>query len=96
MKQRVAILIRGRMRVGYDQQMMPVTVKVEIDHGKITALEPDKLPAHGSGILTISPETAPVSQENRGRKVAFPLIWGSGERLIDPQPEDLDSSLWDE
>jgi hypothetical protein len=82
------------MRVGYDEPMMPVIVKVEIDHGKITALEPDKLPAHGSGILTISAETAPVSPKNRGRRVTFPLIRGSGERLIDPQPEDLDSSLW--
>jgi hypothetical protein len=75
---------------------MAVTVKVEIDDGKITALEPDKLPAHGSGILTISPETAPIPEKNRGTRVAFPLISGSGERLIDPQPEDLDSSLWDE
>lgn len=35
--------------------MSYTTVEVEIDHGKVTPKEPEKLPASGRGLLTILP-----------------------------------------
>jgi hypothetical protein len=35
--------------------MSYTTLEVEIDHGKVTPKEPDKLPESGRGLLTILP-----------------------------------------
>jgi len=73
-----------------------VTVEVEIEHGRIVARGPEKLPEKASGLLTILPSPAhkdadpgPVRQ-----RVTLPLIRGDGKRIIDPTPEELDASLW--
>ncbi|HXP62928.1 MAG TPA: hypothetical protein VN829_20675 [Dongiaceae bacterium] len=73
-----------------------VTVEVEIEHGRIVARGPEKLPEKASGLLTILPspahkaaELGPVRQ-----RVTLPLIRGDGKRIIDPTPEELDASLW--
>jgi hypothetical protein len=43
--------------------MSYVTLEVQIDHGKVTAKEPSKLPERASGLLTIlQPETSAVSE----------------------------------
>ena len=46
--------------------MSYLTLEVEIDHGKVVAKEPSKLPEKASGLLTIIqpdlPKTAPMSQ----------------------------------
>ena len=39
--------------------MSYVTLPVEIDHGRITPREPEKMPAQGHGYLTILSETHP-------------------------------------
>jgi hypothetical protein len=76
--------------------MSYVTVEVEIEHGRIAAREPEKLPAKASGLLTIllpagrvAGEPTPVRQ-----RIALPLIRGDGKRIINPSPEELDASLW--
>ena len=33
--------------------MSMVTIEVEIDHGKVTPVEPHLLPEHGRGLLTV-------------------------------------------
>jgi hypothetical protein len=68
-----------------------ITVQVEIDHGKVIPREPEKLPATGSGLLTVF---TPAKDETR-RRIVLPLIRGDGQRLIDPTREELDASLWD-
>ena len=76
--------------------MSYVTVEVEIDHGRIVALEPGQLPEKGSGLLTIlqpdghSPDPSKILRQ----RVQPPLIRGDGKRLINPTPEQLDASLW--
>lgn len=78
--------------------MSYVTLEVDIDHGQIVLREPGKLPEKGSGLLTIlpgSPAGITGSQAPRGR-VHLPLIQGDGERTINPSPEELDASLWDD
>jgi hypothetical protein len=43
--------------------MSYLTMEVEIDHGKVVAKEPSKLPEKASGLLTIfQPETAAASR----------------------------------
>ncbi len=72
--------------------MSYITVEVEIDHGKVVANEPDKLPVIGKGLLTILPATAP---KQTSHQIEFPLIVGDGSRTINPTSEELDASLWD-
>ncbi len=76
--------------------MSYVTVEVEIEHGRIVAREPDKLPQKASGLLTILPGPGnPVAEPRPVRqRVALPLIRGDGKRIINPTPEELDASLW--
>jgi hypothetical protein len=33
---------------------MPLTIEVDIDHGRIVAREPEKLPEKGKGFLTVT------------------------------------------
>lgn len=70
--------------------MSYITVQVDIDHGKVTPREPEKLPVKATGLLTVlSPEP------QKRRRVVLPLIHGDGKHLINPTPQELDASLWD-
>ena len=70
--------------------MSYLTVEVEINHGRIIAREPEKLPETGNGLLTILPPAGGQQPEPRpqGQRVELPLIRGDGKRLINPTPED--------
>ena len=75
--------------------MSYVTVEVEIDHGRIVAREPEKLPDRGSGLLTVLPAPGEDAGPKAGRsRVELPLIQGDGKRIINPTAEELDASLW--
>jgi len=74
-----------------------LTVEVEIDHGRIIARGPEKLPAKGSGLLTI---LEPTPNQTNGtptarQRVELPLIRGDGKRIINPTSDELDASLWE-
>jgi hypothetical protein len=71
-----------------------VTVEVEIDHGRIVAHEPEKLPAVAKGILTILPPVSTERPQPERQRVKFPIIEGDGKHLINPTREELDASLW--
>jgi len=43
--------------------MTYVTIEVEIDHGKVLPMEPEKLPLAGRGLLTILPTASPSVRE---------------------------------
>jgi hypothetical protein len=52
--------------------MSYVTVKVEIDHGRIVPSEPEKLPQSGQGLLTVlEPQTETVDPQKMSRLQAF-------------------------
>jgi hypothetical protein len=70
-----------------------VTVEVDIEHGRLTARQPQLLPETGVGLMTILPliqNDAPL----RGR-VNLPLVHCAPGTLVNPTAEDLDASLWD-
>ncbi|MCI0359446.1 MAG: hypothetical protein L0211_13295 [Planctomycetaceae bacterium] len=72
------------------------TIEAEIDHGRVTVKEPEKLPERGRGILIVLPPSAGASTEHgRPVRVELPLIHGDGIHFINPTREDLDASLWD-
>lgn len=72
------------------------TVEAQIDHGRVTVMEPEKLPERGRGLLIVLPAEEATQSPRRPRvRVSLPLIRGDGTRLIDPTPEELDASLWD-
>ena len=73
--------------------MRYVTVEVDIEHGRISAREPEKLPEKAVGLLTILPEVK-VNPPPERRRVEVPLISGDGIHKINPTPQDLDASLW--
>ena len=74
--------------------MSYITLEVEIDAGRIIAREPGKLPAKGTGLLTILP-SAEASTGTSGKRVALPLIRGDGKRMINPTAEELDKGAWE-
>lgn len=76
--------------------MSYVTVEVQIDHGRIVAREPEKLPENGSGLLTILPPTngAPATGTPARQRVELPLIRCKPGTVINPTPEELDASFW--
>jgi hypothetical protein len=76
--------------------MSVITVEVDIDHGKIVARHPEKLPDVAKGILTILPQGASQAPEEKRERVTFPIIKGDGKHMINPTPEELDASLWDD
>jgi hypothetical protein len=45
--------------------MAYLTVEVELDHGRVIAKEPDKLPATGPALLTILLPNGPDSRDQR-------------------------------
>jgi hypothetical protein len=78
--------------------MSYVTLEVDIDHGRVVPREPAKLPETGSGLLTIlqpanGQGTAPKPARQR---VQLPLIHCQPGTIINPTPEELDASLWDD
>ena len=75
--------------------MSYVTVEVDIEHGRIIAREPEKLPVKATGLLTIlQPNGSQAGTEVGRQRVQLPLIRGDGQRIINPTPEELDASLW--
>jgi hypothetical protein len=72
--------------------MSSVTIKVEIDHGRIIPDSAEKLPEHATGFLTILTEYSGREK----RRVTLPLVKSSGKQLINPGREELDDSLWGE
>jgi hypothetical protein len=76
--------------------MSYITVEVDIEHGRVVPREPDKLPEHGNGLLTILPAAngQGVEAKPARQRVVLPLIRGDGKRLINPTREELDGSLW--
>jgi hypothetical protein len=75
--------------------MSYLTIEVEIDHGRIVAREPEKLPEKGNGLLTIlQPVTREQSEEKpRRHRVELPLIRGDGQRIINPTPRHPRNSM---
>jgi hypothetical protein len=54
--------------------MSYLTVKVEIDHGRIIAREPEKLPEKGSGLFTILPQAAGQAEQSLlGQRIPRPF-----------------------
>jgi hypothetical protein len=76
--------------------MSYVTVEVKIEHGHITAKEPEKLPELATGLLTIFSGANGTSDlpQNMRKKADLPLIRGDGKRITNPTSEELDASLW--
>jgi hypothetical protein len=83
-------------RRAYARSMDYTTIEAEIDHGQITVKEPGRLPERGRGLLILLPpgQSSPLTEQPRTR-VRLPLIQGTGKRVINPTPEELDGSLWD-
>lgn len=73
--------------------MDPITVEVDIDHGKLTARQPQLLPETGTGLLTILPQ-AEGGAPPRSR-VSLPIVRCMPGTIVDPTAEELDDSLWD-
>ena len=74
--------------------MSYVTVEVKIDHGRVVATEPEKLPDVGTGLLTILPDAASTGVKSQRKKAELPLIRGDGKRIINPSSGELDASFW--
>jgi hypothetical protein len=71
--------------------MGSITVEVDIEHGRLTARQPDLLPETGTGLLTILP---PAESGHLPRKrVTLPLVRCVPGTLINPTAEELDDSL---
>lgn len=72
------------------------TIEADIDHGRVTVKEPEKLPERGRGLLIVLPSAETSTGNDRPRvRVQLPLIQGDGRHVINPTREDLDASLWD-
>jgi len=73
--------------------MSLVTVEVDIEHGRLTARQPELLPETGIGLMTIVPPMAGgVPPRTR---VSLPLVRCLPGTLLNPSAEELDDSLWD-
>jgi hypothetical protein len=73
--------------------MGPITVEVDIEHGRLTARQPHLLPETGIGLLTILPP-GDSSVPPRSR-VRLPLVRCVRGTRLNPTAEELDDSLWD-
>ena len=71
------------------------TVEVVINQGRIVACDPSGLPESGNGLLTIFDRPPASMSMDPAQRVQLPLIHGNGDQLVNPSPEDLDASLWD-
>ena len=73
--------------------MDPITVEVDIDHGKLTARQPHLLPERGTGLLTIlTPAEGGAPPRSR---VTLPIVRCAPGTILNPTAEELDDSLWD-
>lgn len=72
--------------------MGPITVEVDIEHGRLTARQPHLLPETGTGLLTIL-TPAEGSAPSRTR-VSLPIVRCVPGTILDPTAEELDDSLW--
>ena len=64
--------------------MSIVTIQVEIDHGKVTPVEPQLLPETGRGVLTIlsaAPASRPGAYSVETRADGPPVIRAKGEAI---------------
>ena len=73
--------------------MGPITVEVDIEHGRLTARQPQLLPETGLGLMTILPPDE--HGVPRGSRVSLPLVRCVPGTLLNPTAEELDDSLWD-
>ena len=73
--------------------MEPIKVEVDIDHGRLTARQPDLLPETGTGLLTILAPAEPGAPSRT--RVSLPLVRCVPGTIVDPTAEDLDEGLWD-
>ena len=73
--------------------MGPITVEVDIAHGRLTARQPNLLPETGIGLMTILPtNVGAVPPQSR---VSLPLVRCVQGTLLSPTGGELDDSLWD-
>jgi len=73
--------------------MSLITMEVQIDHGTLTAKEPQLLPETGAGLLMIiRPGESPLTART---PVELPLVRCAPGTVINPTAEDLDASLWE-
>jgi hypothetical protein len=71
--------------------MSYLTVEVEIDHGRIVPREPEKLPEHGSGFLTVlSPGLPGAGLCPTRRTTPRPIGLAKGEFTV---PDDFNAPL---
>ena len=73
--------------------MDPITVEVDIDHGRLTARQPHLLPETGTGLLTI--EARAEGDAPPRRRVSLPIVRCVPGTILEPTAEELDDSLWD-
>ena len=61
--------------------MSLVTIEVQIDHGKLTPVEPQLLPEHGRGLLTVltaEPDDRELTFSIESNADGLPVIRGRG------------------
>ena len=74
--------------------MSYLTVEVEIDHGRIIAREPEKLPEKGSGLLTILAQAAGQAEQSLlGQRTPRPFGLAQGQFVV---PSDFNAPLPEE
>jgi hypothetical protein len=74
--------------------MSYISIEVDIDHGRIVAKEPEKLPLTAKGVLTIF-NSGDSSPSPAGKRVKLPLIEGNGKKKINVTTSEIDAALWD-
>lgn len=75
-----------------------MTVRAHFDGRVIVPDEPVDLPVNTPLDVEINPAngTQATPAETIRRRVKLPLIHGDGKRIINPTPEELDASFWEE
>ncbi len=71
----------------------PITIEVDIDHGRLTARQPHLLPETGTGLLTVL--AAAEGNDLPRHRVRLPIVRCTPGTTVNPTAEDLDDSLWD-
>jgi hypothetical protein len=72
----------------------PITIEVDIDHGRLTPRQPHLLPETGTGLLTIV--TPAKGSTVSPRRVSLPIVRCAPGTILDPTAEELDDSLWNQ
>lgn len=73
--------------------MSLVTIEVEIDHGKVTPVEPQLLPEHGRGLLTVltaAPGTRPAAFSIGSALDGLPVIRAQGGVITAAQVREIE------